>query len=370
MMKFGRFIKQWEFNNFLKPRSNHFNSENCQINGKQKEMSIFKKLILIGGGEWTEDKETEIKEKKKYSLEKDCVKKWNTFLEENYEKIKTELNKKERQVKNMYEEYLYECVKNYNYNDLLIADIIYKNNQKILCIGEGNLSFSALLQKKLLNCNVVASSMEHEDLLEQNYGQLFIKNKKILETNGGIYIQNINVETVDKHFLKNMFDIIIFNFPFTLPSKEFVEQKWNKQLASQNEEKKNSYIKYYKKAEYYLMNKLIYYLFKNSYILLKEDGYLHLRINDKYLTCSFPNDFNMHFQQKIDFYDSYFIYKNMKYVPSMYNYNFFNNKGKTNVMFTSHGKIFKGFKMEYTSTLVFKKIRNEKNRKNSIIITD
>lgn len=64
-MKFGRFIKQCDYKYFLKPRFNQFNSGICQINQGKKELSIFKKLIVIGGGEWTENKESEINEKKK-----------------------------------------------------------------------------------------------------------------------------------------------------------------------------------------------------------------------------------------------------------------------------------------------------------------
>ncbi|KAI4840059.1 hypothetical protein MKS88_001416 [Plasmodium brasilianum] len=322
------------------------------------------------------------------------VKKYSEWLSRDYDKLRKKLKEEKREELippscSSYERYLYNCVKNNDYKDLIIADVIYENKKKVLCIGEGNLSFSTLLQRNLQQCKVVATSMEDPIKLETNYGKNFKKNLKILESFGGIYLPNINVETVDKHFLKNTFDIIVFNFPFVLVTDEFIQTKWGYKMGKDinkdinkdmykdinkdinkdmykdmhkdmhSKMDSNNYIKYYKKAEYYLLDKMFYYLFKNSSILLKDKGFLHLRVNDKYLTCRFLNEHSLSFIQRVNFYNSYNIYKSLKYIPSMYNSSFSNDnnntKKKKNIVFTSNGKIFKSFSMKHTSTLVFQK---------------
>ncbi|CRG93181.1 conserved Plasmodium protein, unknown function [Plasmodium gallinaceum] len=336
------FKKKCRLINIFKLHFANFNSS-YKLSEIKKEYGAFEKLLFLGNYEV-----------EKY-MNKELIKKYKECIKNDYNKLKNMLYEKE--CKSVYEKYLYDCVRNNDYEDLIIGDVIYENKKKILCIGEANLSFSALLQKNLNICSVVATSMEDKLKLIKNYGNIFTKNLKVLEQCGGIYISNINVETIDKHFLKNTFDIIVFNFPFVLPTKELIEKKWKVKLDKED----NNYIKYYKKAEYFLFNKLFYYLFKNSSILLKEKGYLHLRINDKYLTCKFPNDFSMSFVQKIDFYNSFMIYKLLKYVPSIYDSSFTNSninnlKKNKNVIYTPNGKIFKSFKMKHTSTLIFQKI--------------
>ncbi|CRG98945.1 conserved Plasmodium protein, unknown function [Plasmodium relictum] len=337
------FIKKCRLINFLKSYFVNFNSSCYKLNEIKKECGSFEKLLFLGNYEV-----------EKY-MNKELIEKYRECIKNDYNKLRNILYEKE--CINDYEKYLYDCIKNNDYKDLIIGDVIYENKKKILCIGEANLSFSALLQKNLNLCNIVATSMEDESKLTKSYGNIFTKNLKILENYGGIYVSNINVETIDRHFLKNTFDIIVFNFPFVLPTKELIEKKWNIKLNKEDD----NYIKYYKKAEYFLLNKLFYYLFKNSSTLLKEKGYLHLRINDKYLTCKFPNDFSLSFIRKVDFYNSYIIYKLLKYIPSIYDSSFINSninnlKKNKNVIFTPNGKIFKSFKMKHTSTLIFQKI--------------
>ncbi|SOV11420.1 conserved Plasmodium protein, unknown function [Plasmodium sp. gorilla clade G2] len=392
------FRKKYGFNKLRKIYFHSTNEYYNNLNDIKKEKGIFEKLVCIGNYNV-----------ENFCLDRELYEKYRECIKNDYEKIRKKLKeKKENEYNlyskdiehneinncnnniNIYESYLYDMIQNNDYKDILISDVIYENGKNILCIGEANLSFSLLLQKNLNSCKVVSTSMEDESMLIKKFGKkYFSKNLKLLENSGGIYIPNINVENLSSHFLKNTFDIIIFNFPFVLPTKECIEKKWNIKLEREeictdhlkkkknnsnnnndndnnknNKNNDNVYIKYYKKTEYFLLNKLIYHLFKCASHLLKNKGFLHIRLNDKYLTCSFPKNMSLSFLEKIDFSNSYIIYKSLKYTPSLFDCSFLNcedkkNKKKTknNVIFTSSGKkIFKSFKMKHTSTLIFQKI--------------
>ncbi|GAB65264.1 hypothetical protein PCYB_052820, partial [Plasmodium cynomolgi strain B] len=293
-------------------------------------------------------------------MSKQNLNKYTEHIKGDYNKLKKELeNGKETYIKGRYQEYLFDCIQNNDYSDLIIADVIYEKEKKVLCVGEGNLSFSTLLQRNLRPCQVVATSMESPDVLLRNCGGIFSKNLKILESCGGIYVPEVDVEKIGEHFLHKTFDVIIFNFPFVLPTDDFIQTKWNIQKEKLHSDR-NIFLKYYKKSEYFLLNRILYWLFKNCSLLLKESGFLHLRVNDKYLTCDFTNTFSLSLVEKVDFSASYFIYKSLRYVPSMMN-NAYGSSSKgppswtKNVMFTPRGKVFRSFKMGHTSTLVFQK---------------
>ncbi|SBT32301.1 conserved Plasmodium protein, unknown function [Plasmodium ovale wallikeri] len=362
-------LYKWQLKRCFVKRVANFNSGRYKLSEIKKEPGIFEKLFLLGGydvGGQTDATDfvaapvsTTGMQMNSNDVKSELLKNYEHVIE-HYDGLRQKLVQRGEPPEGSYEKYVYDCVLKKPCKDLLIADVIYENKKNILCIGEGNLSFSALLQRNLPLCKVVATSMENETLLAKIYGKVFTKYLKMLEANGGIYIPNVNVETVDTQFLKNIFDVVIFNFPFVLPEEEFVRGKWKLQgnVKKGNKSDKDEYVKYYRKAEYLLLNKLIYQLFKSSSTLLRDQGYLHLRMNDKYITCHFPKEFNLSFVQRFDFYNAYStIYKPMRYIPSMYNSSFFHPKkvGKKNVVFTSNGRVFKSFKMEHTSTLVFKK---------------
>ncbi|KYO02116.1 hypothetical protein PRSY57_0412600 [Plasmodium reichenowi] len=407
---FFMFWKKCRFNNLTRVLLHSSNEYYNNLNDIKKEKGIFEKLLCVGN--YNVDN---------FCFDKELYEKYRECIKNDYEKIRIKLKeRKENEYNNIdsknlehnesnicnnnnnnninvYESYLYNIIQNNDYKDILISDVIYENGKNILCIGEANLSFSLLLQKNLNLCKVVSTSREDESVLIKKFGKkYFSKNLKLLESSGGIYIPNMNVENLSNQFLKNTFDIIIFNFPFVLPTKECIEKKWNIKLEGEeiysdnlknetnidnnnknkinnnnnnnsNNNNSNSnnnvYIKYYKKTEYFLLNKLIYHLFKCTSHLLKKEGFLHIRLNDKYLTCSFPKNMSLLFLQKIDFSNSYIIYKSLKYVPSLFDCTFLNyedkkkEKTKNSVIFTSSGKkIFKSFKMKHTSTLIFQKI--------------
>ncbi|KJP89113.1 hypothetical protein AK88_01199 [Plasmodium fragile] len=347
----------------------HFTGVAHKIHQLEKQLSIFEKLIHIG--KYHIGKEEELKEGEEKDglllrtklMSKQNLNKYKECIKADYNRLKKELeNEKENYIKGRYQEYLFDCVQKNNYSDLIIADVVYEKEKKILCVGEGNLSFSTLLQRELRPCQVVATSMESPNVLLRNCGSIFSKNLKILESCGGIYVPEIDVEKIGEHFLHNTFDVIIFNFPFVLPPDDFIQTKWNIQKEKLHSDR-NIFLKYYKKSEYLLLNRLFYWLFKNASLLLKDNGFLHLRVNDKYLTCDFSNTFSLSLVEKVDFSASYFIYKSLRYVPSMMNACGSSSKGPPswtkNVMFTPRGKVFRSFKMGHTSTLVFQKGGND-----------
>ncbi|GAW79770.1 hypothetical protein, conserved [Plasmodium gonderi] len=349
----------------LKGSRFHFSLMTNRICEMQKDRGIFEKLVQVGKYNVEKNGDDEKDCINGSAMNKENFKKYSEYIKKDYDMLKKKLrDAKENYFKGSYEEHLFDCIQNNDYKDLIIADVIYEKEKNVLCIGEGNLSFSTLIQKNLSSCKVVATSMENEKTLKKNFGNVFSKNLKILESHGGIYVPEINVETIYEQFPENTFDVIIFNFPFVLPSNDFIQSKWKIQIDKLMDDK-TSYMKYYKKSEYFLLNKLFYWLFKNSSILLKHNGFLHVRVNDKYLTCDFSNTFSLSLVQKIDFSNSYMVYKSLRYIPSMmYNSSSFrndssssssNSNSKKNVMFTSHGKIFKTFKMAHTSTLIFQK---------------
>ncbi|VWU48507.1 conserved protein, unknown function [Hepatocystis sp. ex Piliocolobus tephrosceles] len=407
MLNFLIFLKKSKCN-CLKTQLIKFSSCHINLNNIKKERTIFEKLLHIGNyiNKYVTDDTNNISDNesnnihsgsdnevvKSYShnpdkliygsvvMNKDVLKKYSQYIENDYEELKRKVKKEINKINgecnssdeysknsNKYNSYLYDCIIKNEYNDLLIADVIYENKKKILCLGEANLSFSALLQKKLPLCEIVGTSLEDKKILIQTYGNIFNKNLKKLESCGGIYIPNVDVETLDKQLASTVFDVIIFNFPFVLPTEEFIREKWKGCLDGvdnkSNNNGNNNYIKFYRKAEYYLTNKLLYHLFKCSSTLLKNNGYLHIRITDKYLTCNFKNSFNLKFLQKINFYNAYPIYESQKYIPAMYNTAITNtdiaqNNKKTKkkiIMYTSKGITYKKFKMKNTSTLVFQK---------------
>ncbi|EUD66957.1 hypothetical protein C922_02541 [Plasmodium inui San Antonio 1] len=341
----------------------HFTEMIHKLHQLEKQPGIFEKLIHIGKYHIGKEQLNEGEEKKDTLrtelMSRENLNKYIERIKADYDRLKKELaNGKEDYIKGRYQEYLMECIKNNDYSDLLIADVIYEKEKKVLCVGEGNLSFSTLLQRKLCPCQVVATSMESPDVLLRNCGSIFSKNLKILESCGGIYVPGVDVEKIGDHFLHNTFDVIIFNFPFVLPSDDFIQTNWNIQKEKLHSDR-NIFLKYYKKSEYLLLNRILYWLFKNGSLLLKESGFLHLRINDKYLTCDFSNTFSLSLLEKVDFSASYFVYKSLRYVPSMMNACGSSSEGppswKKNVMFTPRGKVFRSFKMGHTSTLVFQK---------------
>ncbi|ANQ06819.1 Uncharacterized protein PCOAH_00011770 [Plasmodium coatneyi] len=337
----------------------HFTGVSHKIHQQEKQSGMFEKLIHIGKYHIEKEEKDGLHTK---LVSRQILNKYIESIKADYNRLKKELAiGKENYIKGKYQEYLFDCIQNNDYSDLIIADVIYEKEKKILCVGEGNLSFSTLLQRELRPCQVVATSMESPNVLLKNCGSIFSKNLKILESCGGIYVPEVDVEKIGEHFLHNTFDVIIFNFPFVLPSDDFIQTKWNIQREKLHSDR-NIFLKYYKKAEYLLLNRILYWLFKNGSLLLKESGFLHLRLNDKYLTCDFSNTFSLSLVEKIDFSSSYFIYKSLRYVPSMMNNSSCgssSSKGPPswtkNVMFTPKGKVFRSFKMGHTCTLVFQK---------------
>ncbi|KMZ88180.1 conserved Plasmodium protein, unknown function [Plasmodium vivax] len=353
-----------------KAGKSHFSGAPHRVNKLQhleKQPGIFEKLIHIGKyhiGKYHIGKETLHEGEEKDALRtkltnKQSVNHYAESIKADYNRLKKELaNGKEKYIKGRYQEYLFDCIQNNDHSNLIIADVIYEKEKKILCVGEGNLSFSTLLQRKLRQSQVVATSQESPNVLLKSCGGIFSKNLKMLESCGGIYVPEVHVEKIGEHFPHNTFDVIIFNFPFVLPSDEFIQTKWNLQREKLHSDR-NIFLKYYKKAEYFLLNRIFYWLFKNGSFLLKESGFLHLRVNDRYLTCDFANTFSLSLVEKVDFSSSYFVYKSLGYVPSMMNACGNSSKGPPgwtkNVMFTPRGKVFRSFKMGHTSTLVFQK---------------
>ncbi|XP_074305443.1 uncharacterized protein At4g26485-like [Silene latifolia] len=91
----------------------------------------------------------------------------------------------------------------------------YTSKHMILLVGEGDFSFSACLALAFGSAsNIIATSLNSQEFLTQNYGN-FLNNKMELEKRGGVILYGINAKTMVKDLVIGIlkFDRIIFNFP-------------------------------------------------------------------------------------------------------------------------------------------------------------
>ncbi|XP_062162494.1 uncharacterized protein At4g26485-like [Alnus glutinosa] len=112
----------------------------------------------------------------------------------------------------------------------------YSSRQRILLVGEGDLSFSLCLARAFGSArNMVATSLDAQDDLARKYSY-GIGNVRELEERGCLVLCKVDAEQMSQHFfLKTQrFDRIVFNFPhagFHYPEDNNCQIKLNKMLV-------------------------------------------------------------------------------------------------------------------------------------------
>ncbi|KAE7995187.1 hypothetical protein FH972_000014 [Carpinus fangiana] len=112
----------------------------------------------------------------------------------------------------------------------------YSSKQRILLVGEGDLSFSICLARAFGSArNMVATSLDTQEDLAKKYSY-GIGNVRELEERGCLVLYKVDAHQMSQHFfLKTQrFDRIVFNFPhvgFLYPEDNNCQIKLNKTLV-------------------------------------------------------------------------------------------------------------------------------------------
>ncbi|KAG5545847.1 hypothetical protein RHGRI_018113 [Rhododendron griersonianum] len=91
----------------------------------------------------------------------------------------------------------------------------YNSEQKILLVGEGNLSFSACLARSFgSGLNMVSTSLHSQELLKEKY-RSSEANVDNLERLGCLVLHEVDVKEMRNHPILNQmkFDVVVYNFP-------------------------------------------------------------------------------------------------------------------------------------------------------------
>ncbi|KAL3623864.1 hypothetical protein CASFOL_032680 [Castilleja foliolosa] len=92
----------------------------------------------------------------------------------------------------------------------------YSNCHRILLVGEGDFSFALCLATAFGDAsNIVATSLDSQEMLRSKYFGSAIANIGILKDKGCTVLHGVDANTMSQHpYLKHMkFDRIVFNFP-------------------------------------------------------------------------------------------------------------------------------------------------------------